>query len=518
MKDLLSKLYIVFTFYIFTCLLFSFTVVAQATDVVTYVSPRHWTEKKNGISTSLSIIEITDLMTYAVFEVEATKKIKTFPIQVDPYKTKIFAGNKELPLIGLLGANNTIQKFSSYSSWGLTDMKKGDKQSFALVFSGRPNPGVSTISVIISGYNEMEYSFRNVHINNPLNNYKDWKPSELESVYKSQFIDRSRDGIQGIYTYDDQRYGLINFGANDWRLLYISGDQQIYGRPRISKFWSPTDCKAQFTSKNGNNFSGTYVFDDKQTTSCTASMEGEHLRVKFNNTDLLFIRDYPAPKQTYIDPRKPPKGQVWTGTGWALLNNHIVTNYHVIDGARTISIKGINGDFTRSFKATVVAHDKDNDLAILRLDNGYISNIPYAVNTSSAEVGQNVFVLGYPMTDTMGEEVKLTNGIISSLSGFQGNSNNYQISAPVQPGNSGGPMFDENGNVIGIVVAKHNQAELASYAIKISCLSSLMYRSIGHSIFPTNNRISSMPLTEKVKEAKKYVYYIMCSDSPDYKF
>ena len=78
------------------------------------------------------------------------------------------------------------------------------------------------------------------------------------------------------------------------------------------------------------------------------------------------------------------------------------------------------------------------------------------------------------MRATMGDEVKLTNGIISSKSGFQGDVTSYQITAPVQQGNSGGPLFDSKGNIIGIINAKHAGAENASYAIKASYLMNLI--------------------------------------------
>ena len=162
----------------------------------------------------------------------------------------------------------------------------------------------------------------------------------------------------------------------------------------------------------------------------------------------------------------------WTGTGFALTNNYIVTNNHVVDGAKIISIQGINGDFNHKYNAEVVATDKYNDLAIIKVSGINISttSIPYAVKTGTSEVGEEVFVLGYPLTSTMGEEIKLTTGVISSKTGFQGDVSIYQISAPIQPGNSGGPLFDSKGNVVGIVSAKHKGAENVGYAIKTSYL------------------------------------------------
>lgn len=205
--------------------------------------------------------------------------------------------------------------------------------------------------------------------------------------------------------------------------------------------------------------------------------------------------------------------QEWTGTGFALTNNYIVTNNHVIDGAKSISIQGINGDFSHKYNADVVATDKINDLALLKVSGVNIStsSIPYAVKTNTAEVGEEIFVLGYPLTSTMGEEIKLTTGVISSKTGFQGDVSIYQISAPIQPGNSGGPLFDSKGNVVGIVSAKHTGAENVGYAIKTAYLRNLMESAVSTNILPQTNRIAGQNLSGKLKVAKNYIYYITCS-------
>ena len=91
-------------------------------------------------------------------------------------------------------------------------------------------------------------------------------------------------------------------------------------------------------------------------------------------------------------------------------------------------------------------------------------------------------------------EVKLTNGIVSSKSGYRGDVSTYQISAPVQPGNSGGPLFDSKGNVVGIVNAGVPGAENVGYAIKTSYLKNLVEVSHLSPYLPTNNIISSLAL------------------------
>lgn len=204
----------------------------------------------------------------------------------------------------------------------------------------------------------------------------------------------------------------------------------------------------------------------------------------------------------------------WSGSGFALNNGYICTNYHVIDGAKSIKIHGIQGDFTTSYSAKVIASDKFNDLAILKVDDVDFKGfgaIPYKVKTSMADVGEEIFVLGYPMTTTMGDEIKLTTGVVSSRTGFQGDVSLYQISAPIQPGNSGGPLFDSQGTLIGIVSAKHTGAENVGYAIKASYLRNLMESSLTEDVLPTNNSVSSLPLTEKVKKVKDFVYFIECN-------
>lgn len=206
--------------------------------------------------------------------------------------------------------------------------------------------------------------------------------------------------------------------------------------------------------------------------------------------------------------------QNWTGTGVALKDGYIVTNYHIVEEAKSIFVQGIKGDFTVKYKATIIATDKYNDLALLRISdnrfNGF-GTIPYNVKTSLSDVGEDIFVLGYPLTSTMGDEIKLTTGVISSKTGFQGDVSLYQISAPLQPGNSGAPLFDNKGNLIGIVNAKHEEAENVGYAIKTSYLKNLIESSISTSVLPNINQIAGLSLPEKVKSLKNYVFMITCS-------
>lgn len=228
--------------------------------------------------------------------------------------------------------------------------------------------------------------------------------------------------------------------------------------------------------------------------------------VKFFPTEVMYSE---ALRKHEEEHKKPDK---WSGSGFAIQEGYVVTNYHVVDGAGKITVQGTQDIFSESVDAQVVATDKDNDLAILKIKGDVLEKpLPYSIKTFTSDVGEDVWVLGYPLISTMGDEIKLTTGVISSRSGYEGSVSMYQISAPAQPGNSGGPVFDKDGNLIGIICSKHTGAENATYAIKASCLRNLVESSINHDILPHTNSLLGKELTEKVKEVKGFVYYINCT-------
>lgn len=231
--------------------------------------------------------------------------------------------------------------------------------------------------------------------------------------------------------------------------------------------------------------------------------------IYFEENILMYVKKGDDNSNKYSTPTS-----MWSGTGFALKDGYIMTNYHVISDASQIKIQGINGDFLTEYGVQVVGVDKSNDLALLKIlgevPTGFDA-IPYGIKTSISDVGENIFVLGYPLTATMGEEIKLTNGIISARTGFDGDVTTYQLSAPVQPGNSGGPMFDEDGNVIGVICAKHVGAENVAYAVKTSQVKNLIESISDLSILNTKNTLQGKSLKDQVKEVKNYVYLIKCS-------
>jgi hypothetical protein len=161
--------------------------------------------------------------------------------------------------------------------------------------------------------------------------------------------------------------------------------------------------------------------------------------------------DNPTESQTQ-PPAKTETGKIiGSGTGFFITKDgHILTCLHVVQDAARIEI--YVGD--KMCPANLVRSDPNNDLAILKV-TGSFPALAFSPHRA-AKMGQDVFTVGYPNPGLQGVSAKYTKGTISSLTGFQDDLRLYQISVPIQPGNSGGPLLDENGNILGVVMAMLN--------------------------------------------------------------
>lgn len=207
----------------------------------------------------------------------------------------------------------------------------------------------------------------------------------------------------------------------------------------------------------------------------------------------------------------------WKGSGSGFFvseDGYIATNHHVVEDATAIEVTFQRDGVSESHAASVVLSDRQNDLAILKIDDNFskMKPLPYGFSTSAKEVGCETFTLGYPIANVMGPEVKFTDGKISSKTGIHGDVTVYQITVPIQPGNSGGPLFDTNGNIIGITSAALNReyfrSENVNYAIKSIYLQSLI-ESLPVSIkLPPSAQAADKSLTDKIKMFSDYMVYI----------
>ena len=234
--------------------------------------------------------------------------------------------------------------------------------------------------------------------------------------------------------------------------------------------WSPGEIKMKFTKLDVSGLAlSQYYMGDKSELRASWEVYGNGaIRAitpnALSRVGSSFIKIYP---------RKEAEQTVsGSGSGWHVGGGYIVTNAHVISGANAITVTVSD----RSLDARVVVMDQKLDLAILKLSE-VPSSLTVAPISSDFSAGQRVYALGFPLGKVLGRKPKITDGLISSLEGINSDPTNLTISAPIQPGSSGGPIFDEMGNVVGVVVAKlrdtaspDGDTENVNYAVNVKYL------------------------------------------------
>lgn len=317
-----------------------------------------------------------------------------------------------------------------------------------------------------------------------------------DSIFKEYAQKNGLEKFEGIYQIENQRYFVKKH--NHLYYLVACGKAYLYLEGDIKGILTPTATPNVFLggwndgSQEDPYRNSTYAFTDIG----VEFQSGSHRR--------MLIKVWPTSDDDLLN-----SSNTWTGSAWSLKNGYIVTNHHVVENAKSIHINVANN----KYKALVKAVDKTNDLAILYVDELKKQNIPYSVKTSMCSIGEKCFVLGYPMSSELGHEIKVTDGLISSRVGYQDNVALYQISAPVQPGNSGCPMFDESGNIAGVVNSGVPSADNVGYAIKLSYLRTLLENYDWLNLLPDSKEVESLgTLTKKVNTLKQYVYLVECSN------
>jgi len=350
-----------------------------------------------------------------------------------------------------------------------------------------------------------------------------------EKVIREYFDENGTELIEGIWEFS---------GGNTYRLAITKKDyyyqatilEEVTNRvdPKYNAWtnrytttkvhWNVGDLKAQLEPASSDEvLTIKWIMGNKKTINkVIGTVENNALiSFKLNGDDCAMYKVYPKldkkNKQTRV------KNGEWMGNGSGIIiskSGYIITNHHVIEDADDIEVEFILNDEVQKFNTEVVQSDKTNDLAIIKIvDINFdgVKELLYNFKTRSSDVGTKVYAFGYPMAlSIMGKEIKVTDGIISSKTGYEGDITTYQISAPIQGGNSGGPLFDDQGNLIGINSSglQKDVADNVGYSIKSNYVLNLIDILPKTIDLPSSKKLVSLPLTEQIKEISKHVVLV----------
>jgi S1-C subfamily serine protease len=195
----------------------------------------------------------------------------------------------------------------------------------------------------------------------------------------------------------------------------------------------------------------------------------------------------------------------FSGTGFMVsTKGYIVTSYHLIKDADSIFVEN---EIIGRIKVEKVSIDTKLDIAILKIEetkSEVLGRIPFTLKKSDASLGEKVFTLGFPREDIVYGE-----GSISSASGYKGDTLAYQVSIPVNPGNSGGPLLDDQGNLIGVISGKHTGAEASNFAVKAEYIYAFLNSDKENKIVASGkNSVAYLKRSEQIKKIKPFIFNV----------
>lgn len=186
-------------------------------------------------------------------------------------------------------------------------------------------------------------------------------------------------------------------------------------------------------------------------------------------------------------------------------SGYIITNAHVVQNAKNLIVENKKGE---QFYSKPVYANTVNDLAILKITDSLfkkVGDLPYTFTKHSAELAEPIFTLGYPR-----EEVVYGEGYMSAKSGYYGDTTSYQISISVNPGNSGGPVIDKDGEIIGIISSKETNADGVVFAIKSQNIYDALkeIKKDNDIKLSTRNSLKGLSRVKQIKKLEDYIYKV----------
>jgi S1-C subfamily serine protease len=251
--------------------------------------------------------------------------------------------------------------------------------------------------------------------------------------------------------------------------------------------------------------------------NCVTKVKADGLD-KAGDFTKIAAKPQPAPDKQGPPANGSKPARAKSGTGFVVsASGHVVTNNHVINGC----VGDIKGNLTgeAGMVLRVVSSDANNDLALLQAPSTTMFKEFARIRDRSIRSGDSVVAIGFPFHGLLTSDFTVTTGIVSSLSGMRNDSRFLQISAPVQPGNSGGPLFDTTGQIVGVVTGKldglrvaaatGNIPENINFAIKTGALRDFLDNSVVP--YQTAEPKGEIKTTDIAGNARPYTMLISCN-------
>jgi serine protease Do len=212
-------------------------------------------------------------------------------------------------------------------------------------------------------------------------------------------------------------------------------------------------------------------------------------------------------KNTSPRPATPGK---FGGTGFLIDGKgYLVTSAHVVAKADSVYIVNSKGDY---FKAKTIHVNDNTDIAVLKITDSRfepVQKLPYGIRKAKADLGEQIFTLGYPRT-----EIVYNEGYLSAKTGFNGDTVTYQIAISANPGNSGGPIFNQSGEVIGVLSGKQLTAEGVVFSSQskniFKALDSIRHDTTTFTIkMPTHSSVKGIDRVQQIKRIEDCIFNVM---------
>lgn len=283
--------------------------------------------------------------------------------------------------------------------------------------------------------------------------------------FKSYLLQKTtKKYLEGIWTTIDNKFTLgMFFDQNDPMNHY----KAVILESKAT-YWKPGEIKVLFNDLSlGQTAIGSWFMENKYAYRTTWEVKKDIISSLTKDPMIALVKIFPVAQEGFNDFVSK------SGTSWAVTDDCIyVTNAHVVDGANKIYLGHKDGEKT---EARLLIADKRIDIALIQpITKSVCTPLPMLGDGEIVQNGEDIFTLGYPLAFDLGSEAKISRGIVSSQTGINNDVTRYQITAQVNPGNSGGPTLNRFGEVIGIVVEKISGAEGVNFSIKSEYLRTLL--------------------------------------------